>query len=204
MTSPIDKLKATGQKVVGGVSDAGAYLYHRTNMYIGCRTTAHYTPGQIRDLLARAREVTGNAKTALKINGVLDVLNKAEVKLAETVKGIDDKMAEIEHWATLADAGCRISGAMRTLNDWDPNGGSVGNSEAAAKAFDELFGGVAVFVGCLPAPLNQYKIVFEDISKWSFVSHFRNKSNSMGSETPGGRLAKRVDESNPPGSQPMQ
>ncbi len=80
--------------MVGGVSDAGAYLFHRTNMWLGCGTSAHYTPAQIRDLLARAKEVTGNAKTALKINGVLDVLNKAEVNLALTVKDIDDKMGK--------------------------------------------------------------------------------------------------------------
>ncbi len=52
-----------------------------------------------------------------------------------------------------------------------------------------------MFVGCLPVPLNQYKIVFEDISKWGFFSHMRNKITSMGSETTGGQLAGRVEDS---------
>ncbi len=140
----------------------------------------------MRDLLDYGRSLTGKAKTGFAIKGAFDTLSKAEQQLQSAVADIDAKLKEASHLAAIADAGCTIAGALTVLDSWDPQGNSHTSSADAAKAFDDLFGGVADFMSYLPAPLDQYKGIFEGIGKFGFFAHMQNKMISTGSETTGG------------------
>lgn len=176
-----------GRKLYEGAGDAASWAYHRANM-LACGVKTYYTPEQVKVFLERATGVTGKAKSAYAFKDAFGTLSKAEQELQKAVGEIDSKIKEAAHLAAVADAGCRIAGAIETLNEWDPQSNKPNDNEAAAEAFDKLFGGVALFMGCLPFPLSLYKDTFKDIEKYGFFKHMRNKLNSGGSETTGGRV----------------
>jgi hypothetical protein len=173
-------------------SDIPSSAYHRAHiLLVGCKT--YYTPEQVTDLLTYATSLTGKAKTAFEVKGWFDTLSKAEAQLQKAVGDIDAKLKQAKHLAAIADAGCTIAAAIGVLETWDPQGNSRTSSADAAKAFDKLFGGVAHFMGYLPAPLNQYKSIFDGIAEYGFFSSLQAKLDPGGSGSTSGRMQQQID-----------
>jgi hypothetical protein len=187
MTNWTDSVEATGRKVSHRVIDNVARTYHKAHM-LACGLVTSYDAEQVMHLMDYAASMTGRAKSVLAFKDAIGTLTDAENQLQKAVGDINAKLKKGEHLAADATAACAISAAIEVLRRWDPQG----DSADAAKAFDQLFGGVANFMGHLPFPLDQYKGIFEGIGKYGFFSHMRDLL-THGPGTSGDRVLREAE-----------
>jgi uncharacterized protein YgbK (DUF1537 family) len=167
-------------------------VYHKANILV-CGFVHSYTAEQVKDLMNQGASLAGRAKTVFEVEGAFRTLSRAEEQLQSAVGEINAKLKEGEHLASHASAACEISEAIGVLNTWDLQSNSRTSSEQAAKAFDQLFGGVASFMHYLPFPLSLYEDTFKDIAKYGFFSNIRNMQDPGGSGSTSGRMMQQVD-----------
>ncbi len=171
---------------------AASTAFHKANILV-CPYIHSYTAEQVRDLLVQGASLTGRAKSAFEVAGAFRTLSKAEVELQNAVGDINKQFSEGKQLAAYASAACEISEAIGVLNAWDLQSNSPTSSAEAAKAFDRLFGGVAVFMDHLGFPLSLYKGTFEEIGKFSFFSNMQKKLDPGGSGSTSGRMEQQID-----------
>jgi len=87
-------------------------------------------------------------------------------------------------------AACEISEAISVLNDWS---NSKASSQQAAKAFDQLFGGAARYMGKLPFPANAYAKLLAGIKDYNFFSNMQKTMDIENPNSPEGRQLQELE-----------
>ncbi|WP_292294631.1 hypothetical protein [Marivita sp.] len=149
----------------------------------------------IEEVLQAADEKAKQAH-ALALAGHV-VSNQASKQLKDAADGIAavrSKISTVQDVHDKMDAFFRIKDAVEVLEGWPHKGVS---DEAAAAAFDEMFGAAAVFAESLPPPLNQYAQILKQVKVASFFQNMQGLGASRvggNASTPTGRQMQKINE----------
>lgn len=149
----------------------------------------------IEEVLQAADEKAKQAH-ALALAGHV-VSNQASKQLKDAADGIGavrSKISTVQDVHDKMDAFFRLKDAVEVLEGWPHKGVS---DEAAAAAFDELFGAAAVFAESLPPPLNQYAQILKQVKVASFFQNAQRLGASRvggNASTPTGRQMQKINE----------
>jgi len=147
---------------------------------------------KVRDLLEHAEQLTTRAKTTADFANSAQILGQAGEQLSGAADAIDKLVGQGSKVTGDISAACEISEAVSVLNDW-ASPGSRTNSQDAARAFDELFGGAARYMGKLPFPASSYAKLLSAVSDYSFFSNMQKKMDIENPDYPEGRQLKELN-----------
>ncbi|RBI85069.1 hypothetical protein DRV85_10435 [Rhodosalinus halophilus] len=149
----------------------------------------------IKEVLQAADE---RAKQAHKLAVAGDVISSSASKqlkeAADGIAAVKSKISTVKDVRDKMDAFFRLKDAVEVLEGWPHKGVS---DEAAAAAFDEMFGAAAVFAESLPPPIDQYAKILKQVKVASFFQNMQRLGASRvggNASTPTGRQMQKVNE----------
>ena len=172
------------QSLVDDIKDRFETTFHKAYAVAGICSSPNLE--QVRDLLEHGEKLTEKAKQTTEFASAAGVLGEGGEKLAGAADAINDIVQKGSKVAGDVGAACEISEAIEVLNRWSVPNSRVSNQDAA-KAFDQLFGGAARYMGKLPFPANQYAKLLEAIKQYNFFSNMQKLMDPENPDTPAGR-----------------
>jgi hypothetical protein len=164
------------RSLIQDIEDKFENTFHKAHMVAGICNSPNLE--QVKDLLEHGEQLTNRAKTTVDFANSAQILGQAGERLGGAADAIDKLVSQGSKAAGDISAACEISEAISVLNDWS---NSKASSQEAAKAFDQLFGGAARYMGKLPFPANAYAKLLSAIHDYNF---FANMQRTMDIENP--------------------
>jgi hypothetical protein len=175
--------------LVSSLKNTFERTFHAANFACASRNP---TLGQVKQILANAEQVTGRAKTASNLASVAVRLGEAQEKLGKLVTDLHSDVRYADDFVAKGDAACEIAEANIILSNWEKSKKDSRDAAKAAAAFDELFGGIAVYMAELPFA-NIYVNIFYEIAKEKFFEHYVSYDDPANRAGPQGDALRAID-----------
>jgi len=183
-------MPGTIRSLIQDIEDKFENTFHKAHMVAGICNSPNLE--QVKDLLEHGEQLAKRAKTTVDFANSAQILGQGGERLGGAADAIDNLMSKGSNAAGDLSAACEISEAISVLNDWS---NSKASSQQAAKAFDQLFGGAARYMGKLPFPANAYAKLLAGIKDYNFFSNMQKTMDIENPNSPEGSQLQQLERS---------